>query len=425
MARRNADEQRADPFGLQDLFAGAAPDGWLAPGGGAFKDAFGGGNALALAFGAAPAGAAAAGAADFDLDACACGGELRAAIGGVLRTCGACGAVVAGDAPDAPDDDGGARPAPGAARLKLVGVGSGCLQPDLYRSGSGDGAAAQKRQVLEEYRAYRQQYIEDGGIPLPLDACELATQYYNDVQRQCVKRSQNKRRIMAACYWRACLELGLVVPNADIARCMKLPNSGIAAGKNVLRALEADGLLAADADADPWKYPRAEISTLMLHIGLGAPEFAPVHAAVFDVVRTAAEKHIGTMSIPRSKVAGAAYAVLRRAALSEQTQLAPETHRAAVATVAGGLQAFCGARIRKNTVERFLAELADFHSHFEPVYASHGLDTRAGVELRADPKPRAPKPKAAAKAAKEPKTPKTPKDAAPKEALAPKAAGDA
>ncbi|NBQ43787.1 MAG: hypothetical protein EBU23_15310, partial [Mycobacteriaceae bacterium] len=276
------------------------------------------------------------------------------------------------------------------------------VQPDLHSSSPGDGAAVQRQQVLQEYLQYRQLHIENGGAALPRDACELATQYYNKAQQAGVWRSQKKRRIMAACYLRACLDLGIVVPVAEITSCMQLPTSGIAAGKNVLRALEADGLLAPSADSeDPWKFIRAEIATLMLHLGLSAPEFAPVHAAVFDVVRTAAEKHIGTMSIPRSKVAGAAYAVLRRAALSEHTALAPEAHRAAVAAVDGGLLAFCGARIRKNTVERFLAELADFHAHFEPVYASHGLDTRA--ELRADPKPRAAKPAAkpaAARAAK-------------------------
>ena len=355
---RSAAVQKADPFGLDDWSEAAPVD-------------------ISALFSASMALAETSAA-----DTCGCGGDLRCGIGGLRRTCEQCGVVVAGDSTE-PDDDA-ARPAPGAARLKLVGVGSGSLQPDLYRSSSGDGVAAQKRQVLEEFRAYRQQYIEDGGIALPLDACTIATHDYNEVQRQCVKRSQNKRRIMAACYKRACLKLGLVVPNADIARCMKLPNSGIASGMNVLRALEADGKLTVDADASPWKYIHAEITTLCMHIGLGGPEFAPVHDAVFEVVRTAVEKRIGTMSVPRTKVAGAAYSVLRRAALSEHTALSPESHRTAVATVSGGLQAFCGARIRKNTVERFLTELTDFHSHFEPIYTRHNIDARPSVDQKAD-----------------------------------------
>ena len=357
MLRRSVAAQRADPFGL----------------GGDIES-------LDLLAGCASAGAGAAAASSADSDMCTCGGEIHCDITGLRRTCDRCGLVTEGDPADADDDS--MRPAPGAARLKLVGVGSGSLQPDLYRSGSGDGAAAQKRQVLEEFHAFRQQYIESGGVALPLDACTIATQMYNEVQRQCVKRSQSKRGIMAACYWRACLKLGLIVPDPVIASCMQLTNSGIAAGLNELRALEADGKLTADPDMDTWRYIRAEITTLFMHIELDGPEFAPAREAVFDIVRTATDKHIGTMSVPRSKVNGAAYSILRRVALSEHTALPADSHRRVAAAVAGGLQAFCGARIRKNTVERFLTELNDFHSHFEPVYERHRLDARPTIELK-------------------------------------------
>ena len=315
----------------------------------------------------------------FASDCCdGCGGKLSIGIDGLRRVCDGCGLILEGDSTE-PEDDDAPRAAPGAARLKLVGVGCSSLQPDLFRSSCGDGAAAQKRHVLEEFHAYRQQFIEDTGIALPLDACAIATADYNEVQQLCVKRSQNKRRIMAACYLRACLKIGFIVPKADIAKCMKLPDSGIASGMNFLRSLEADGKLTVDADAGPWKVVLAELKTLFLHLGLGGAELAPLRDAAFDIVKTATEAHVGINSFPRSKVAGATYAVLRRAVLSAESSLSAEGHRAASEVAAGGLQFFCGTRIRKNTVERFMRDLDEWHSVFEPIFKKHSLDTRPGV----------------------------------------------
>ena len=355
LSKQQADILRADPFGLQ-------PD---APAAVTSEDV----AALFAAQGQPPVPS---------LEQCTgCGGSLHCGIDGQRLTCNHCGLVVDCDSTE-PDEDA-PRLAPGAARLKLVGVGSSSLQPDLYRSCSGDSSVSQKRQILDEFLMFRQKFIERGGSALPINALVIATDYYHEVQEECVKRSQNKRKIMAACIAQAGLDIGFLPTKIEIADFMQLPNSGIAPGVNFLRSLTADGKMSIDVHTDPWKPARAEISTLFAHLNIGQADVAPLREAILDVVKFATSENIGTSSFLRSKVAGATYAVLRRAALSDGGLLGAAGHSAVAAVAAQGLQLFCGDRIRKNTVERFLRELDDYHSKFEAVYAAHGIDARRGV----------------------------------------------
>jgi len=292
-------------------------------------------------------------------EACSqCGGQMRRGANDLEYICGDCGLVVEGDTAE-PEDDDAPRPAPNTARLRIVGPNSNQLQPDLYRSGAGNTAATQKKQILEEYRIYRQLYIEAGGRAFPLNACELAAEYYNAVQRQCVKRSQNKKAIMAACLWRACVAIGFAPTKSEIAAFMQLPNKGIARGDNFVRSLVADGKMDIEANADP---SRAEIVTLFAHLAYDGDQYAGLREAVYDVVQTAIKNNIGTSSILRSKVAGASYVVLRRC---KDRGLVPRPM---------SLQEFCQNRIRKNTVERFTRQLDAYHSYFEDCYKRAGLD---------------------------------------------------
>jgi hypothetical protein len=355
-----------DPFGLlAGLDLGALSGAWPAGGIAAALAASGlAGDAVfappgvypgaALAAPAAPAEAASG-----DCDACAqCGAQMCRGTNDLEYVCGGCGLVVEGDTAE-PEDDDAPRAAPNTARLRIVGPNSNQLQPDLYRSSTGNTAATQKKQIYEEYCTYRALFIEAGGRALPLDACKLASDFYNEVQRQCVKRSQNKKAIMAACFYHACLEIGFSPSKAEIAAFMQLPNKGIARGANFVRSLVADGKMDVDINVDPC---RPEITTLFAHLGFEGDAYAGLRAAVFDVVQTAIANNIGTSSILRSKVAGATFVVLRRC---QDRELIPKPM---------GLQEFCQDRIRKNTVERFTRQLDGYHSYFEACYAQAGLD---------------------------------------------------
>ena len=294
-----------------------------------------------------------------DNDLCTqCGAQMCRGMNDLEYICGGCGLVVEGDTAE-PEEDDAPRRAPNAARLRVVGPNSNQLQPDLYRSSTGNTAATQKKQIYEEYCAYRSLYIEAGGRALPLDACNLASEFYNEVQRQCVKRSQNKKAIMAACLYQACLEIGFSPSKAEIASFMQLPSKGIARGANFIRSLVADGKMEVDINVDPC---RPEITTLFAHLGLEGEAYAGLRNAVYDVVQIAIANNIGTSSILRSKVAGASYIVLRRC---KNRELIPKPM---------GLQEFCQDRIRKNTVERFTRQLDSYHSYFADCYAKAGLD---------------------------------------------------
>ena len=268
--------------------------------------------------------------------------------------CSGCGLIIEGESSD-PDDT-----APNTARLRIVGPNSNQLQPDLYRSSIGNTAANQKKQIFEEYCTYRQRYIEDGGRALPFDACKLASDFYNAVQRQCVKRSQNKKEIIAACFYHACIEIGFSPNKVEIATFMQLPNKGIARGSNFIRSLVADGNMDVNINADTC-YP--EITTLFAYLGYEGNAYDYLRDAVYKIVQISITNNIGTSSILRSKVAGATFVVQRRCTNRE---LIPKPM---------GLQEFCKDRIRKNTVERYTRKLDDHHSHFESCYIEAGLNS--------------------------------------------------
>lgn len=308
---------------------------------------------------AAGAGIEAAAARCYDDEVCAqCGAQMCRGANDIEYVCVDCGCVVEGDTAE-PEDDA-PRAAPNAARLRIVGPNSNQLQPDLYRSGAGNTAVTQKKQIYEEYCAYRALFIEAGGRAFPLDACNLASDFYNAVQVQCVKRSQNKKAIMAACLQLACITREFSPKPAELAAFMQLPNKGIARGLNFVRSLVADGKMDVDLDVDPCQ---PEITTLFAHLGFENKCYDGLRRAVHDVVQTAINNSIGTNSILRSKVAGATFVVLRRC---RDRELVPR---------AVSMQEFCQDHIRKNTIERFTRQLENYHSYFEPCYARAGLDT--------------------------------------------------
>lgn len=266
---------------------------------------------------------------------------------GIDYKCTQCGLIAEGDSA-AIDDD--ASKVSSTARLRIVGSNSGKLQPDLYRSGAGNTAETQKKLIYSEYCEYRARFIENGGRALPFDACKLASEYYNEIQVQCVKRSKEKRHIMAACFKEACIHLGFSPSKTEIAAFMQLPSKGMARGANFIRGLVADGKMDIDMDADP---SMPEITTLFAHLGLEDEKYDALRKCVYDVVQIAIANNIGTKSVLRSKVAGATYVVLKRC--KDKNLISKPIPMAE----------FCSDYIRKNTVERFTNQLESYNSYFE------------------------------------------------------------
>ena len=290
---------------------------------------------------------------------------MQRGLNDMSHTCDQCGLMVEGDAAE-PDDEA-PRPPPNAARLRIVGPNSNQLQPDLYRCSAGSTPVTQRRQILEEYRDYRQRYIEAGGKAFPLDACALAADHYNQVQQICVKRSQNKKYIMAGCFYIACFELGFAPNAVEVAEFIQLPSKGFAKGLNFLRSISADGQFPG-VDLDVAR-DEPEITTLFANLGLEGDRTAPLRAAVLDVVQTAIRENIATGSFLRSKVAGATWVVLQRC---RDRRLLPGGEPPSA-------QQFAAAKVRRNTANKVVAQLEAYHSYFEPCYARAGLVTAPGV----------------------------------------------
>jgi hypothetical protein len=287
-----------------------------------------------------------------------CGAKLCRSLSDLEQVCIECGVVVFGDSAE-PDDEATPQIAPSSARLRIVGPNSSQLQPDLYRSSSGAPAASQRKQIYDEFCAYRAMHIENGGKAFPLDACSRAGDLYNVVRQSCVKRALIKKNIMAACLYTACIVGEFAPTKADVADFMQLRRQGIAKGTNFMRSLAADGKMGdAAVDVDP---TAADICTLFVHLKIDSDAFAPLKLAVREIIETANANFIGGRSVLRSKVAGATYIAICR---SSDDGLAHLTD----------IAAFCGEYIRKNTVEQFVDEVDAYLSVFTDCFRRFGLE---------------------------------------------------
>jgi hypothetical protein len=283
-----------------------------------------------------------------------CGNILQREINNISNTCSKCGIIseeVADELLNISELTN--------SKLRIVGYNCNQFQPDLYRSDNGNVSIMQKKQIMAEYKDYRQKYIDAGGRPFPLTACEIATDYYNMIQQQCVKRSQNKKAIMAACLWQACLLIDFAPSKIEISKFMQLPHKGIARGNNFIRALVSNNKLNIDPNTNPI-YP--EIKTLFLQLDYTDNKYKELHDIVYNIIQIATENSIGINSLTRSKVIGTTYIVLKRC-----------TDKSLVPNPPIDTKDFCKNKIRKNTIDRFINEINSYHSYFKEYYESVGL----------------------------------------------------
>lgn len=276
--------------------------------------------------------------------------------------CESCGIVAGNDFSSVEDAEEGPKPLPG--RLRVVGPRSGFYQSDLDRSSSGDSEASQHKQLLDEFIALRQTYLErrkaekKKSCAFPIDALEKAADHYQTIRKVVCKRSLNKKAIMAACLKLACASIGLAPDKAEFAEMMQLQTRGIAKGENYLRTMESNGYIEMEVNPDMC---RPNIVTTFTQLGLADEKYEHLRRAVEEIVDISVKENIGTSSIMPSKVKGATLVVLRRQALAEGRD--PMS-----------VQQFCEAcGIRRSTIERFTCPLNDHHSFFVEVYKRAGV----------------------------------------------------
>lgn len=245
-------------------------------------------------------------------------------------------------------------------RLRVVGREAGWFQPDLDRTNPGESSEAQKKSTYQELVRYNRDYESRGGNPFPLDVLEDVAANYHIIQQASVKRSMMKKVILAALVFHTCISRGFTRTRAEAAELLQLTNHGIARGDDYLRSVDEDRGLEIDMNCDRL---RPHITSVFAQLDLAEEGYEPLRAAVAAIVEAADQKYIGYQSVLRSKVIAATYEVLRRKG-------GP--------TTIDEVSAKC--QIRKHTIRRFLDELGEYHSHFESIYAAHGLDTASPVD---------------------------------------------
>jgi hypothetical protein len=279
-----------------------------------------------------------------------------------------------------------------APALRMVGPDSTRHQRLLDRSSTTNPDEAAYSDQVNELVVYNQQHTQNFGRAYSIATLrDAATLYIGEVRPTGVIRANNKQAILAQLIARLTACEGR--SKAEAAAFMRLPGSGLARGENHMRKVGAcTELLNANMDTPL-------ITAVFVNLGLVYRAHAPSHelageapdtdpvmvtsdgaliaklkaaaAAVVDVNR---KYEIGIEPAPTTRATGAVYEVIRRARLAA---LVPD-HWLPADDAARFTLDWVAARcnIRRQTVDNYLAVLADYHSRFAPVYKEHGLNAR-------------------------------------------------
>jgi len=248
----------------------------------------------------------------------------------------------------------------GPGRLTIVGPGAPRYQAHLDRSKPSINEETQVRSNYDELLRWNKEFANRKNAkgkkfgPIPRNVLQDVAADYFHVQRQGVRRNQNKKKIIAALVRQHCIRNGFTRSPEDIAQFAKLPNNGIARGTSRLHAIVSDTDLELDMNLD---ITAPHITTVFSVLGLDGEEHARLRAAAFAVVKTAEANHLNGRSTLNSRVIAVTYEVLRRAPGVEFS----------IERIAGK------CKIRKHTMTKFLTVLSEYRSYFEPVFEKFGL----------------------------------------------------
>jgi hypothetical protein len=262
---------------------------------------------------------------------------------------------------------------PGAAalrgRLRIVGANAGWFQPDLDRTSPSKYTETQKKTTYAELCRMNQEYGDRGGNKFPVNVLQATAELYNTVQQAGVMRSKKRRVILSALLYHTCINQGFMRMRRETAEFMKLHGHGIAQGDDHLRGVAEDYDLKLDMNRSQQS---PCITTTLSQLDLDGETFAPLRAAIDDIVGVAVKRHVGIQSILRSKVIATTYEVLLRA----RGLMTTDAWAPARAVTLSDVTNKC--HIRTHTITRFRTELALYHDDiFQEVYLRHGLDTAA------------------------------------------------
>lgn len=258
--------------------------------------------------------------------------------------------------------------APPRSRLMVAGANSQRFQGSLASCSPVSTADQQQASLYRELTAWNRAFQGKGGNPFPNCVLMDVVVVYGQIQRQEVKRSNEKKAIIAAILYHACLHRGFRREPSDATRFVGLERCGLARGETYLRRAIQDGkVVGFELVNNPFKQI---LTTAFAGLGLQCakneqePADQVVWDAVLEVFAVASRRNIAHQSEVKSKVHGALVSVLLR----RPGGLGGATDPRAVLN---RVSAVCN--IRRYTLTNVLTEMYRYHSHFAAVFEKHGL----------------------------------------------------
>jgi transcription initiation factor TFIIIB Brf1 subunit/transcription initiation factor TFIIB len=250
------------------------------------------------------------------------------------------------------------------SHVKIVGPNAYSLQSNLYKTSISNYSAIQKKTIKNILDTCAKKYTDRGmSSPIPINIRRKAIDLYNEVQQYCIKRSETKNVIIAACIHYAGVEMGFVPTNQEIADFMELSTRGIAKGINFLIKLRSEGKLSFDTNQNTLG---SMIKTYFEYLDINDPL---CYAAIIDVMDNMKSAIIGSSLYIDTKAKGVTYEVLRRKGYNID------------------ILDFCEkCKTRKNTITNIIALLDKYYAVFKPVYKKHGLYYKRKIKSVKDTK---------------------------------------
>jgi hypothetical protein len=185
--------------------------------------------------------------------------------------------------------------------------GGGDLQKTVYSSAHVNSGELQKKTLIAEIVKCLTSHFQKTGEKYPLDVVPDCVDMYIKINDGAVHRSDCKRRLIAGCYFKACLLKNYMVSEDGLATALELKSKGISKGlTSVETKLDAaiDSLI-------------PNINTMFIKLGLETYDsmdktYESAKIKIYDLVVMTNRLHVGVDSIQRSKVAGATYLILKK-----------------------------------------------------------------------------------------------------------------
>lgn len=315
-----------------------------------------------------------------------CGGNLKKQITTVdsqdinNTVCSDCG-VVSMSTSDSDMKASDANLKTGTYRLRVIGANSKIDQANLYKDTSLPACKIYTREsVLSEYIKILNQYNENviaQKDKMPLDPCRLAADIYSSIQEVCVKRSENRKNIMAECYRLACLLFGYVPDKASLSKAMGL-RSGPAKGANFVMAVLSANVIDSYVISSI-NYVNAFVETIFKCMNITNDDYIKdLRTKIVYMVKVLDVEKVAYTAQRKTKACGMTYNVIKRFIknkyISDKTGVDSSQKIFAELTLVEFVHKLPSNYIMIGTIVNFLQTIISYHSKFEKHYQELELD---------------------------------------------------